>query len=375
MKKILHIITGLKNGGAEGVLYRLCKHDKSCNHIVISLTDEGKYSSLLEQEGIETHCLYIGRGFTFPLALWRLFNLLRKHKPDVVQNWMYHADLIGGIVARLAGIKHVFWNVRHTALEPGKSKRSTILIAKMCSFLSNKIPKKIMYCAYEAQIVHEAQGYQQGKGYVVPNGYDLTKFSISTAIGKEFREAVSVNDDDFLIGMVGRYNPQKDHENLIHALGLVRSSGIEFKLVLIGVDLDAKNQEVIAQIEMHNLFNNVLLLGQRTDIPSAMNGLDIHVLSSSFGEAFPNVLAEAMACGTPCVTTDVGDAALIVGDTGWIVEPKKPYLLAHAIVQAMEDKKADVEGWVLRQKNCRNRIVENFNIEKMIEHYHNTWFS
>ena len=136
----------------------------------------------------------------------------------------------------------------------------------------------------------------------------------------------------------------------------------------------ANNQELCRLIESQGVKDNVLLLGERPDIPSVMNALDIHVLSSSFGEAFPNVLAEAMACGTPCVTTDVGDAAVIVGDTGWIVPTSNSELLANAISEAVAEMQ-DSEKWAVRRSMCRDRVVLNFSIERMVDNYHNVWKS
>ena len=372
---ILHIITGLNNGGAEGVLYRLCKFDTVNKHIVISMMDKGKHGSLLCEVGIVVHCLNMPQGRVTFSGLWRLFKLIREHKPDVVQTWMYHADLIGGLVARLTGVKHVFWNVRHTTLDPGKSKRSTIWVAKVCAVISAWVPRKIVYCAHKAQAVHEAMGYKKGKAEIISNGFDFTQFSIDSFSRATFRSELGLNDDLSLIGMVGRYHPQKDHINLIKALCLVKKANYNFKLVLIGRDLDAKNQILLNHIRDNRLMEKVILLGQRTDISTVMNGLDLHILSSSFGEAFPNVVAEAMLCGTPCVVTDVGDAALIVGESGWIVPPKEPQSLANSIIQAFQEKQTNQQAWLLRKEACRSRIVDNFSMEKMKESYRRVWFN
>lgn len=373
--KVLHIITGLYNGGAEGVLCRLCMHDTRHKHVVISLMDEGKYGSMLQYSGVEVHCLNMQQGSVSLSGLWRLLKLLRKHKPDLVQTWMYHADLIGGVVAKLAGVRSVYWNVRHTSLLPGKSKRSTIWVAKACAMVSGFIPKKIIYCAQEAKAVHEELGYKKEKAEIIGNGYDLAEYSINAEWRSAFRAELKLVHDDTVIGMVGRYDPQKDHANLIKALASLRDAGYNFKLVLIGRDMDVNNQLLIHHIRDNQLTGNVILLGQRNDIPAVMNGLDLHVLSSSFGEGFPNVLAEAMACGTPCVTTDVGDAAFIVDKTGWVVPPNEPQGLADAIMQALDEKDSDPLTWLAREKACRNHIVENFSIEKMIASYHQAWFS
>ncbi|RUO27870.1 glycosyltransferase family 4 protein [Aliidiomarina sanyensis] len=373
MIKIVHIISSLDDGGAEGVLYRLCKYDSKHKHVVISMMHEGKYGPLLRGVGVEVHCLNMPQSRVSLAGLGKLFKLLRKDKPNVVQTWMYHADLIGGVISRLAGVKNVFWNVRNTTLEPGKSKRSTICVVKVCAFVSGLIPKKVVYCAYEARAVHEALGYKKGKAEIIGNGYDLTHFSINSDARVAFRNEIGLSVDENLIGMVGRYDPQKDHGKLIDALGLVINAGYDCKLVLIGRDLDANNQTLIKKIDDNKLTDNVVLLGQRTDIPAVMNGLDLHVLSSSFGEAFPNVLAEAMACATPCVSTEVGDAALIVGETGWIVPPKEEQALADTIMQALEEKQANHQAWSERKASCRNRIVENFSIERMVGAYLQVW--
>lgn len=372
--KVLHIITGLNNGGAEGVLYRLCKYDTTAQHIVVSMMDEGKYGSLLGHAGIEVHCLNMPQGQVSLSGLWRLFKLIRQNKPDIVQTWMYHADLIGGVIARLAGVKNVFWNIRHTTLEPGKSKKSTILIAKLCARLSGFVPKGIVCCAQEAVRVHSDLGYKKAKMTVIGNGYDLSFFNPSYETALAFREGLNLKPDSLLLGMVGRFDAQKDHFGLLQALSMVKKSIPDFHFALIGRDLNFNNQALNDEIKKYDLESNVLLLDQRTDMADVMNGLDIHVLSSAFGEAFPNVLAEAMACSTPCVTTDVGDAAVIVGETGWVVPPKDPQSLANAIMQAIEEKQTNNQAWLERKQDCRNRIVQNFSIEKMVAGYHQVWF-
>ena len=370
---ILHIFTGLNDGGAEGVLYRLCKYDREYTHVVISMLDKGKYGPLLEKEGVKVHCLNLSVGKITLSALFRLYNLIIQISPDIVQTWMYHADFVGGILSRLAGVKHVFWNVRHTTLEPGKSKCSTILVAKACAFVSGWVPKKIVYCAYEARTVHEALGYKKGKDEVISNGYDLSHFRVSESERCAFRTEMKLSDDINLIGMVGRYDPQKDHASLIKSLAMVKKAGYSFKLALIGRDLNSHNDLIVEYIYVNQLTDDIELLDQRTDIHSVMNGIDINVLSSSYGEGFPNVLAEAMACGTPCVTTDVGDAAYIVGETGWVVPPNEPESLSSAIIKALKEKKNNEQVWLERKRICRNRIYENFSVLKMINSYKKVW--
>ena len=372
--KIFHIITGLNDGGAEAVLYRLCKFDSEHNHIVVSLINEGKYGPLLNDLGVEVYCLNMPAGRIRLSSLIQLFKLLRQNKPDVVQTWMYHSDLIGGVIARFSGVKNIFWGVHNTTLEKRKSKRSTIVICKLNAILSRWVPKKIIYCAEKSRKVHELLSFKTSKGAVVSNGYDLDAFFPSVEFRTRLRIEMNIAEDVILIGHVGRFDPQKDHKNLILALGILKQKNKLFYSILLGTGVNNENYILNNLIDKNDLVNTVKLLGQRNDIPVVMNGLDIHVLSSS-AEAFPNVLAEAMACGTPCVTTNVGDAALIVGDTGWVVPPNDPQALANAIMQAIEEKQTNHQAWSERKQRCRKRIVENFSIEKMVENYHRVWFS
>ena len=370
MMHIVHIITGLNNGGAEGVLYRLCKNDKYCRHTVISLMDMGKYGPLLIKDGIDVYCLNMKQGKLRFHSLLQLYQILRRIKPDVVQTWMYHADLIGGLIAKLAGVKNIYWNIRHSVLEKGKSKRSTMLRAQLCAQLSSFIPYKIICCANKALDIHVEKGYQASKMVVIGNGYELDSFLPNDLLSLKIKDELNIQNTENLIGMVGRFDPLKDHFNLLNALTLVKDK-FDVKCLLVGKELNQFNHELCAEIDRLGLQNEVLLLDQRSDIPSIMNTLDVHILSSS-SEAFPNVLAEAMACGTPCVTTDVGDAALIVGEAGWIVPSCNSKELAEGIIQALECKQ-NLELWQNKKLEARNLMVEKFSIENMIASYHDIW--
>ena len=370
-KKIVHIITGLNNGGAEAVLYRLCTNDNQNQHAVISLMGLGKYGPLLTDKGIDVYTLDMPQGKVTFSGLLKLYRLIKEQKPDVVQTWMYHADLIGGVIARLAGVKNVFWNIRQTSLEKGLTKRSTAYVAKLCALLSYFIPKKVICCASKAAEYHVALGYKRNKMVVIGNGYELDSLNQNPSLGFAIRSDLLLKKNDLVLGMVGRYDPAKDHNYLLLALSHLKSKSLEFKCLLVGKALSAENKELFDKLAQLDLLNNVILLEQRTDIPAVMNAIDIHVLSS-YSEAFPNVLAEAMACGTPCVTTDVGDAGLIVGDTGWVVPPRDPEALAAAIETAINERNSSIK-WQARKESARQRIVENFSVEKMVESYKAAW--
>ena len=370
--RVLHVIAGLDDGGAEAILYRLITRDNTDIHHVISLTSHGKYGHLLEQAGTGVTALNMPRGRLTPQGMKRLWQTVRRWRADVLQTWMYHADLLGGVVAKLIGIP-VVWGIHNTLLEPGRSPKTTIWVAKLCAPLSRWIPERIAACAHRAVKVHAALGYDSKRMHVIPNGHDLSRFIPDAAARRRLRTEWEIPDNVALIGMVARFDPYKDHHNLIHALSLLLLQRSDFLVVLVGKGLDANNKLLMNMLGTENITEKVRLLGQRHDIPDVMNAVDLHVLSSS-AEAFPNVMCEAMACGTPCVSTDVGDANSIVGETGWIAPPRDPQSLANAIGKALaawDDK----ENWKQRQQQSRQRISDNFAIDAMVNAYRTLWKS
>lgn len=369
--KIVHIITGLNNGGAEGVLYRLVTNDKENEHIVISMMDAGKYGPLLEVKNIKTYFLNLRRGTISVSALIKLKKILKIEQPDIVQTWMSHADLIGGIVARFTGFKNIVWNIRHSKIEHTTSNLKTRAIILLSMLLSNAVPKKIICCSYKTYEDYSNNGYRKDKMEVISNGYDFEQFNQNIELRALIRKELNITENDILLGMVGRCDPAKNHLGLLEALSLVRKN-INFKFLLIGRDLNINNELIVKKIKQLNLTENIILLDQRKDIPAIMNALDLHVLSSSYGEGFPNVIAEAMACGTLCVSTDVGDANVIVDQYGWIVQPNSPELLANAILKAIE-LKADASVWNNMKHDAKKHIIKSFSLSSMIEKYNFVW--
>ena len=373
---ILHIITTLYPGGAQSALCRLCTNDPDNRHTVIAMIGGGDYEERLIRHGVTVESLGFTRQGGLFLGMVTLWKHLRKYQPDLVQTWMYHPDLIGGVCARLAGIRNVCWGIRHTELEAGQSSRSSIITARLCARLSARIPKRIICCAHEAARLHASLGYRSDKLVVIPNGYDLSAFYPFETTDERRYEVLSEKDSQLpVLGMVGRFNAQKDHENLLKALAEVKDRGLDFCCLLAGNDLDDNNLSLVNRIEQLGLTSRIHLMGLRSDIAEMMNALDLHILSSSFGEAFPNVIAEAMACGTPCVGTDVGDTALIIGDTGWVVPPKDHYALADAIQAALVERHHFPDRWADRQASCIARITHNFSIDKMVIAFDSVWAS
>jgi len=359
----------LGDGGAEHTLFKICKYDNINKHIVISLKGPGKYFSLLNKLGIKVYCLNI-KFFSFH-KIFFLIKLLSDLKPNVVQTWLVHADFLGGITARLAGIKNIIWNIRYSNFEIGKAKLTTILIIKILAKLSLFIPRSIIINSKRAKKIFTIEGYDKKKLKFIPNGFDLSILKPQKFQKISFKKKIRIKKLLPLIGNVARYDKKKDHLNLLNALSLIKEKNINFFCTLVGSNIDKKNFSLISEIKRLKLSNNVRLLGQNDNILQVMNGLDIFVQSSSYGEGFPNVVAESMACGTPCIVTDVGDAGLIIGKTGWVVPPNNPNNLAKAIEKALNEMRT--KNWNKRRNKARLRIKENFNISKMLQSYNEVW--
>lgn len=371
---VVHVITGLNDGGAEGVLFRLCIHDTEFRHVVISLSGEGKYGILLRASGIEVFNLGMRPNVPSVLTLAKLVQLLRRYKPDVVQTWLIHGDLFGGLAARIAGIKALVWGIRHSTLEVGKAKITTIWISRLLAKLSSWLPARIIVCSERAIEVHEKLGFSRSKMRFVPNGFDLARFSSNQKDGNTIRAELGLGSDVLLIGTVARYDPQKDHSNLLGALSILHAKKIRIRCLLVGTNLDEDNLILVEQIRGFGLEDVVILAGRRTDVPAVMSALDLHILPSAYGEAFPNVVAEAMSCETPCVATDVGDSAYIIGQTGWVVPPCDAEALAAAIEKALKERlQSDQTRWRQRCFSAKKRIEQLFDIKKMITAYQKVW--
>lgn len=369
-KRVVHIITGLGDGGAEAALFRLCRASLDMEHHVISLMTRGKYGPLLEEAGVPVVSMDMPRGSVTLAGLARLWRQVHNLKPDAVQTWMYHADLLGGTAAKLAGCRTIFWGIHNSVLVRGESSTGTIWVSRLCALLSRFIPKVIICCARKSAEVHAELGYDRSIMRVIPNGYDLDQFRPDAGSGRAFRRELGLGNER-LVGFVARFDSQKDHENLFGALVALRERGRSPTCLLAGAGMDNSNPALTEMLRDLGLTKQVQLLGQRGDIPALMNALDLHILSSS-AEAFPNVLAEAMACATPCVSTDVGDAAEIIGDTGWIVPPRDPQSLARAIGTALEAAEGD--SWNARRDAARQRMEHRFSIDRMAREYRSVWF-
>ena len=369
--KIIHVITTLGDGGAENTLYKICKYDNVNNHIVISLKKPEKYFFLMKKLGIKVYCLNI-KFYNIIFCFINLLKLMKVLKPDIVQTWLIHGDFIGGFAARISGIKNVIWNVRYSDLRYKKSKILSIILIKILSKLSHTIPRAIVVVSKSAKKNCINLGYCKKKLILIQNGYDLSILKPIKSEKNFIRKKFKVKKTTPLIGMVARYDFKKDHSTLLKSLSILHlKKRLVFFCIFVGTNINKSNKRLLSEIKELKLNSCVKLLGRYDNIPRIMSGLNLYVQSSSYGEGFPNVVAEAMACGVPCVVTNVGDAKIIVGNTGWVVNPEDPLALANSIKKAIS--RYNSVDWIKRSRQVRMRIKKNFNVSKMIRSYNKTW--
>lgn len=368
--KIVHVTTGLFPGGAEHTLERLIYADRENEHHVISLHEESVIGSRLRNNGVAVDALHFTPGrVPGPLAMIRLWQLIRKSRPDVVQSWMYHSNLLAGVVAKAAGARSICWNIRRRGFDSSAVGRSTKFVARLGGWMSYFIPDYVIYCAESAASWHIAFGYDKRNAYVIHNGVDTDNFSINPSSGSAFRKKLNIEEKSIVVGSVARFDPDKDHATLLIAIKRALRSFPELKCLLIGRGADPTGRLADFAASL-GISDHVLMLGHRTDLPAIMNSLDLHV-TSSVTEGFPNVIAEAMACGTPCVSTDVGDARLVIGKHGWMVPIKSPNALGDAIVEAISLR--GTPEWSSRRESGRAYCKANFGIAKMVAAYQGIW--
>lgn len=318
--RLMFVITGLGVGGAEAMLVKLLGQKSFADDeiIVVSLLGSGAWSTEVNELGHRLEHLGISRSFSTWGRVFELYRLIRTFKPDLIHSWMYHADLVAGIMGKLAGVRHIIWSIRQSNLARDYNKLSTLFVVKFCAFLSPFIPSKILSNSTVARHSHIEVGYKASKIHVIPNGFDLERFRPDKALRLAFRLRYSIDELTPLVGLVARFDPIKNHAGFFEAARTIHKTMPNVRFVLAGNDITADNQTLMAMIDKAGLRQQTYLLGTQNDIASIMNGIDL-LLSSAHGEAFPNVLGEAMACGTPCVATDVGDCKTIIGDTGVVV--------------------------------------------------------
>lgn len=365
---VLHIITAINVGGAETMLCKYLENNSSegTKHVVLSLMKPGAKAARIKALGIPVYTIGMKNWLPGPLEALRLVRLVNIIRPDLLHGWMYHGNLASSFAhAALASNLPLVWNVRHSLADPKRENWRTRMLLKISAVISGR-PSAIVYNSAVAAVQHQNVGYSPNNGLVLPNGFDFDLFRPNGEARKRLNLEFGIDPDVVLVGKIARLHPMKDHGMLVEAVALARAHGHDFHLLMIGEGLAMPPQDIRDQIARLLPSNRVTLSGERSDVADLLPGLDILAVSSAWGEGFPNVIGEALACQVPIVATDVGDSASIVADSGVVVPPGDAEAFAIALAEIAS---LGPEG--RKSLGCagRNRGKENYGLKEISKRY------
>ena len=370
INKIVHVITSLDIGGAEkalvSLLTELKKNKKNfIPSVVICLKDKGYYYNQIKNLKIKIYCLNMLPNKINFFKQYNLYKVIKDENPDIVQTWMYHSDLVGGVAALLANVKIKIWTIHNFNISIKALGVQTRLVVFLCSILSHFLPTKIISVSKAAIKKHKQIGFNSKKFIHIPLGYNRSRnLKIDKSNISKGRKII--------FGSISRWNIQKNHKFMLESFGKFKKKGHNhFMIYLAGKELNYNNKELIKIIKDNNLNKEVILFDWIEDTPSFLAKIDVHILTS-IGEAFPNVICEAMLNRIPCISTNVGDVVNIIGPTGWIFEVNNYISLENILISIF--KEIDNHNiWNIRKKIARERIVNNFGIDLMMQNYYQVW--
>ena len=366
--KICHIINSLGNGGAEKNLVRLSLNQiKNNKVIIITLKKKNFFYKILKKKKIKIFSLDLKFNFQIFKKIFYLLNIIKKEKPNIIFSWMFHSALISSFIAKIYNIK-LFWCIRHGNFILFKSKILTIIIAKFILPILSSIPFKIVYNSNFSRKYYEDLGYRKKKSRVIYNGYSKEYFKPNKFLKKKFIKKYKIKNNHIILGYVARFSPQKNHIFLLDCLSFIKKKyDINFKLVLVGNNVQ-NNQSLLNLINKFDLKKETIILKETNKINLVYPIFDINVLVSSYGESFPNTLAESMLCGIPCISSQVGDSKYIIGKTGFTFKQNdKKSFIKYLIIFKKKFFKTNKINYLTN--NCRSRILTLFNLSDKIKKY------
>jgi len=359
---IAHLITGLSIGGAEMMLCKLLSRidrDRFRSH-VLSLDRPAALADVVRAVSTQLWSADVNKWSLGVGAMYPLTRQLRRWDPDVLHAWMLHGCFAATLVRPLLRRRiPLLWNIRHCLNEIRTWKTLPRMLIRILSGLSF-VPDWIVYNSHASARQHEAIGFNPSRTRVIPNGFDGDLFRPDLEARLSVRQELGLGSETELIGLIARLHPVKDHHTMLKAAALLaaRRPGVHF--LLAGRDTSTSSPDLQQQIErLGGLAGRIHGLGERADVSRITAALDVATCCST-SESFPNVLGEAMACGVPCVSTDVGDARLIVEDTGSLIPMGDPFALSEAwnALLAMGPQSRMALGAA-----ARRRILRDFSLD------------
>ncbi|MGH8281719.1 MAG: glycosyltransferase [Gammaproteobacteria bacterium] len=366
MIRVLHISSSLEIGGAELFLERLIGTMDSTrfSHSVVTLFNMGKVGEHLRAHGINVTVLETRKAVPF-MGLWRLRNIIRTEKPDLIQSWLYNSNIAASLARILTGIRcPLIWNVRHSLDAWQAEPWDTRFTIRLGGILS-RTPTQVIFNSGRAVGQHERYGYRKDRAVVIPNGIDGAHFYPDEGKRADMRARLGLDESDVVVGTLGRFHTLKNQVGFLRAAHSMLGQRADLRFVMAGGGVTPDNGHLIRLIRELELSDRVLLLGEVDETAALLNAMDIFV-SPSLAEGFPNAVGEAMACGRPCVVTDAGASAELVSDAGIVVPRDAPQALADAVVgmvNAGRERRHDL-GVLARQ-----RILQEYDQTRIAERY------
>ena len=378
--KIIHLINSLNKGGAEGNLYRLCKFHKkkyknNINITIITLIDNGFYEAELKKIGIKIFSLNMNKQnkfFDFIKKVLKLRKFIKKQNPDIIQSWMYHSNFIALFIPKRFYDK-LFWNIRHSELNTKISKKMTIFLSIICGLFSKIVPKKIIYCSEKSINFHENYHfYSKNKTVLIYNGCSDKTYYPSKNLYLDFRKKNKIKKTEIVIGYAGRYAKQKNIFSMLFAFSKIIKNQKNVYLYMVGKDISLQNKELTSYVNNLKINNNVFFLNEQKNLLEFYNGIDF-LLLASHSESFPNVIAEAMLCSTPVLSSNAGCSKKIIDDFGFIMNNNDHASIFKNLKIILNSFKYKKKEWRSHKKNSRLQIQKNFSITNMSNAYFKNW--
>jgi glycosyltransferase involved in cell wall biosynthesis len=366
---ILHLINDLRVGGTEKSLVNYCINDKKNKNIILSFGPSDNFKNLLEKNNIKIIKLNI---FSNPIkTIFQFKKIVKKNNIKVVHSWMYHSHLISILFYFLR--YKIFWSIRNQNITKNNLGLKTFLLVKLLSIFSKIFVKKIFYNSILARTSHTNMGFSEKKSDVVFNGHLIEEQEINKSDEVVKLLNIYKQNNFFILGSIGRYHRVKNQLMLLDSLKLLKENNKnKFLTVFVGKGFN-ESSEFLRKIKDYNLKENVILIDFCEDIKKIYQSIDVNILTS-LNESFPNVIAESMMYGSPCISTDVGEVRKIINNYGWVISNDINELIK-TIEEAQVMKFKNYKEWNLLKDNCKRHIKINFSMDKMFDNYEKGYIS
>jgi len=361
--KIVFLIRSMTFGGAERQLIALARglRDRGHEVHVCVFYAGGPMEAEFRATGLPLTVLGKRGRWDIVGFLGRLARFRRHERPDVLHGYLGMSNSLGVLLRPLHGAR-VVWGVRASDLDGHRDHWIYRLDAKI-ELLLSRFPDLIMTNSRAGRDHIVKLGFPAAKAIVIPNGIDSDRFRPDDRQRAAVRAELGVAGDELLVGRARRVDPQKDFPTFLRATAIVAPQRPTARFVCVGPGLDDYVRGLKALGEELGLGQRLIWLGARTDMPAVYNALDVMVSSSAYGEGTPNVVAEAMACGVPCVATDSGDSAWVVGDTGVVVSRGDVDAMAAAMIDLLDA----VSQGAIDRGAVRQRIITNLSVDRLVD--------